>query len=103
MEGSIFSILPLLILILLGLPAMVPNFPGKVQLVWEKSVWICFFLENSSRFGLSLLDFFFSTPVVQQPIILMGGSWATTYLVNLGIKSLTKNGEALLFLRELII
>jgi hypothetical protein len=55
-------------------------------------------LENSSRFGLSLLDFFYSTPVAQQPIILMGGSWATTYLVNLGIKALTKYwGSTLIF------
>ena len=98
MEGSIFSILPLLSLIFLGLPAMVSNFPGKVQLVWEKLVWIWDCLGNSSRFGLSLLDFFFSTPVVQQPVFLMGGSWATTYLVNLGIKSLTKYwGSNLIF------
>ena len=98
MEGSIFSILPLLSLIFLGLPAMVPNFPGKVQLVWEKLVGIWDCLENSIRFGWSLLDFFFSTPVVQQPVFLIGGSWATTYLVNLGIKSLTAFwGSTLIF------
>jgi hypothetical protein len=34
MGGSILSILPLLILIFLGLPAMILNFAGKSQVVW---------------------------------------------------------------------
>ena len=64
MEGSIFSILPLLILIFLGLPAMIPNFEGKLQVVWGKSVWIWGILKNCSAVGVSLLDFFFTTPVI---------------------------------------
>ena len=88
MEGSIFSILPLLILIFLGLPAMVPNFEGKLQVVWEKSVWIWGFLENSMRVGMSLLDFFFTTPLIQLPVLMVVGSGAINYLVQIGIKSL---------------
>ena len=88
MEGSIFSILPLLILIFLGLPAMVPNFEGKLQVVWEKSVWIWGILKNCSAVGVSLLDFFFTTPVIQLPVLLVVGSGAINYLVQLGIKSL---------------
>ena len=37
MEGSNFSILPLLILIFLGLPAMVLNFEGKLQVFLGKN------------------------------------------------------------------
>ena len=88
MEGSIFSILPLLILIFLGLPAMVPNFEGKFQVVWEKSVWIWGFLKNCSRVGVSLLDYFFTTPVIQLPVLMMVSSGAINYLVQLGIKLL---------------
>jgi hypothetical protein len=87
MEGSIFSILPSLILIFLGLPAMVPKFEGKLQVVWEKSVWIWGFLKNCSRVGVSLLDFLFTTPVIQLPILIVVGSGAINYLVQLGIKS----------------
>ena len=88
MEGSIFLILPLLILIFLGLPAMVPNFEGKLQVVWEKSVRIWGFLENSMRVGVSLLDFFFTTPLIQLPVLMVVGSGAINYLVQIGIKSL---------------
>ena len=88
MEGSIFSILPLLILIFLGLPAMVPNFEGKLQVVWEKSVWIWGILKNCSAVGVSLLDFFFTTPVIQLPVLLVVGSGAINYLLQLGIKTI---------------
>ena len=88
MEGSIFSILPLLILIFLGLPAMIPNFEGKLQVVWEKSVWIWGILKNCSAVGVSLLDFFFTTPVIQLPVLLVVGSGAINYLVQLGIKTI---------------
>ena len=40
MEGSIFLILPLSFLIILGLPAIVPNFTGRLHLDLEKSVQI---------------------------------------------------------------
>ena len=87
-EGSIFSILPLLTLIFLGLPAMVPNFEGKLQVVWEKSVWIWGILKNCSAVAMSLLDFFFTTPVIQLPVLLVVGSGAINYLVQLGIKTI---------------
>ena len=51
MEGSIFSILPLLFLIILGLPAMIPNFTGKLQFAGGKSVWIWGFLVLSMQKG----------------------------------------------------
>ena len=67
---------------------MVPNFEGKLQVVWEKSVWIWGILKNCSAVAMSLLDFFFTTPVMQLPVLLVVGSGAINYLVQLGIKSL---------------
>ena len=67
---------------------MIPNFEGKLQVVWEKSVWIWGILKNCSAVGVSLLDFFFTTPVIQLPVLLVVGSGAINYLVQLGIKSL---------------
>ena len=40
MEGSKYSIFPLLILIFLSLPAIIPNFAGKLQWVRKKYVQI---------------------------------------------------------------
>ena len=81
MEGSIFSILPLLFLIFLCLPAIVPNFTGRLHLVLEKLVQYWGRLNEGYRKGLSLWDFIFSQPVVQLPICMVGGSSATAYLV----------------------
>ena len=67
---------------------MVPNFEGKLQVVWEKLVWIWGFLKNCSRVGVSLLDFFFTTPLIQLPVLMVVGSGAINYLVQIGIKSL---------------
>ena len=90
MEGSIFSILPLLFLIILGLPAMIPNFTGKLQLAGGKSVWIWGVLNRITRKGVSLLDFVFSTPVVQLAVLMVGGSGAANYWATLGIKTISK-------------
>ena len=50
MEGSIFSILPLLFLIILGLPAMIPNFTGKLQFAGENRFGFGdFWLGNAER------------------------------------------------------
>jgi len=67
---------------------MVPNFEGKLQVVWGKSVWIWGILKNCSAVGVSLLDFFFTTPVIQLPVLLVVGSGAINYLVQLGIKTI---------------
>ena len=88
MEGSIFSILPLLFLIILGLPAMIPNFTGKLQFVGEKSVWIWGLLARKYRQGVTLLDFLFSTPVVQLPVLMVGGSGTANYLAIWGINEI---------------
>ena len=90
MEGSIFSILPLIFLIILGLPAMIPNFTGKLQFVGEKSVWIWGLLARKFRKGVTLLDFLFSTPVVQLPVLMVCGSGTANYLAIWGIKILSK-------------
>ena len=90
MEGSIFSILPLLFLIILGLPAMIPNFTGKLQFAGEKSVWIWGLLARQFRKGVTLLDFLFSTPVVQLPVLMVCGSGTANYLAIWGIKILSK-------------
>ena len=99
MEGSIFSILPLLFLIFLCLPAIVPNFTGRLHLVLEKLVQFWGRLNEGYRKGVSLWDFIFSHPVVQLPICMVGGSSATAYLVqilgrkelNLGTNSVNYN------------
>ena len=89
MEGSVFSILPLLFLIFLCLPAIVPNFTGRLHLVLEKLVQFWGRLNEGYRMGVSLWDFIFSHPVVQLPICMVGGSSATAYLVQfLGRKEL---------------
>ena len=89
MEGSVFSILPLLFLIFLCLPAIVPNFTGRLHLVLEKLVQFWGRLNEGYRKGVSLWDFIFSHPVVQLPICMVGGSSATAYLVQfLGRKEL---------------
>ena len=90
MEGSIFSILPLLFLIILGLPAMVPNFTGKLRFAGGKSVWIWGLLARQFRKGVTLLDFLFSTPVVQLPVLMVCGSGTANYLAIWGIKILSK-------------
>ena len=81
MEGSIFSILPLLLLIFLGLPAIIPNFTGRLHLGLEKLVHFWGFLNEGYRKGVSLLDFILFHPVVQLPICIVGGSSAAAYLV----------------------
>ena len=99
MEWSIFSILPLLLLIFLGLPAMVPNFTGRLHLVLEKLVQFWGSLNEGYRKGVSLWDFIFSHPVVQLPICMVGGSSATAYLAQfLGSKdfNLGKNLQILI-------
>ena len=90
MEGSIFSILPLLFLIILGLPAMIPNFTGNLQLAGGKSVWIWGLLARKFRKGVTLLDFLFSTPVVQLPVLMVCGSGTANYVAIWGIKIITK-------------
>ena len=90
MEGSIFSILPLLFLIFLGLPAMIPNFTGKLQFAGGKSVWIWGLLDGIIRKGVSLLDFLFSTPVVQLPVLMVCGKGTANYLAIWGIKIISK-------------
>ena len=90
MEGSIFSILPLLFLIILGLPAMIPNFAGKLQFAGEKSVWSWGLLARQFRKGVTLLDFLFSIPVVQLPVLMVCGSGTANYLAIWGIKILSK-------------
>ena len=90
MEGSIFSILPLLFLIILGLPAMIPNFTGKLQFVGGKSVWIWVLLARKYRKGVTLLDFLFSTPVVQLPVLMVCSSGTANYVASWGIKIITK-------------
>ena len=53
MEGSIFSILPLLTLLFLALPVIIPNFAGKLQLVGKKSVLIWGCLKDGIRVGMN--------------------------------------------------
>ena len=99
MEGSIFSILPLLFLIILGLPAMIPNFTGKLQFAGEKSVWIWGFLVSQCRKGVTLLDFLISTPVIQLPVLMVCGSGTANYVAIWGIKTITKYwGKELIYL-----
>ena len=95
MEGSIFSNFPLLFLIILGLPAMIPNFTGNLQLAGGKSARIWGGLNRIIRKGVSLLDFFFSTPVVQLPVLMVGGSSAANDWANLGIKTISKYWETI--------
>ena len=83
MEGSVFSILPLLFLIFLCLPAIVPNFTGRLHLVLEKLVQFWGKLNEGYMKGVSLWDFIFSHPVVQLPICMVGGSSATAYLAQI--------------------
>ena len=90
MEGSIFSILPLLFLIILGLPAIIPNFTGKLQFAGGKSVWIWGFLVSQCRKGVTLLDFLISTPVIQLPVLMVCGSGTANYVAIWGIKILGK-------------
>ena len=99
MEGSIFSILPLLFLIILGLPAMIPNFTGKLKFAGEKSVWFWGFLVSQCRKGVTLLDFLISTPVIQLPVLMVCGSGAANYVAIWGIKTITKYwGKELIYL-----
>jgi len=91
MEGSIFSILPLLFLLILGLPAIVPDFTGRLHFGMEKSVQIWSFLKEGIRVGVSLLDLFLSTPVLQVPVFVVGGSGVIAYLSHFGLNLLTNN------------
>jgi hypothetical protein len=97
MEGSIFLILPLLLLIFLGLPAIVPNFTGRLHLGMEKLVQFLGFLNEGYRKWVSLSDFIFFHPVVQLPICMVGGSSATAYLVQNLVKTGNHLGKILKF------
>ena len=87
MEGSIFSILPLLLLIFLGLPAIIPNFTGRLHLGLEKLVQFWGFLNEGYRKVVSLWDFILFHPVVQLPICIVGSSSAAAYLVQNSVKT----------------
>jgi hypothetical protein len=58
-EGSIFSILPLFLLIFFRLPAIVPNFTGRLHLGMETLVQFSGLLNEGYRKGMSMLDFIF--------------------------------------------
>ena len=74
MEGSIVSIFPLLLVMFLGLPAIIPNFTGRLHLGLEKLVQFWGFLNEGYRKGVSLLDFILFHPVVQLPIRIVGAA-----------------------------
>ena len=59
-------------------------------------IWGC--LKDGIRVGVSLLDFFLSTPVVQVPVFMVVGSGATAHLAQVEIKLIVKNwGTTLIF------
>ena len=99
MEGSIFSILPLLFLLILGLPAIVPDFTGRLHFGMEKSVQIWGFLKESIRVVVSLMYFFLSTPVIQVPVFMVVGSGATAYLAQFGLNLIIDNLGTMLILK----
>ena len=76
---------------ILGLPAIVPDFTGRLHFGMEKSVQIWSFLKEGIRVGVSLLDFFLSTPVLQVPVFVVGGSGVIAYLSQFGLNLLTNN------------
>ena len=98
MEGSIFSILPLLILFFLASPVIIPNFSVMQHLVWGKLVKYWGNLKNGSRKCMSFLDFCFSNPVIQLPIFMLGGGSATALLMQHSIKFISKTlGNSIIF------
>ena len=98
MEGSNFSILPLLILLFLASPVIIPNFSVMQHLVWGKLVKYWGNLKNGSRKCMSFLVFCFSNPVIQLPIFMLGGGSATALLMQHSIKFISKTlGNSIIF------
>ena len=98
MEGSNFSILPLLILLFLASPVIIPNFSVMQHLVWGKLVKYWGNFKNGGRKCLSLLDFCFSNPVIQLPIFMIGGGSATAFLMQRSTKFISKTlGNSIIF------
>ena len=98
MEGSNFSILPLLILLFLASPVIIPNFSVMQHLVWGKLVKYWGNFKNGGRKCMSFLDFCFSNPVIQLPIFMFGGGSATALLMQHSIKFISKTfGNSIIF------
>ena len=98
MEGSNFSILPLLILLFLASPVIIPNFSVMQHLVWKKLVKYWGIFKNGGKKCMSLLDFCFSNPVIQLPIFMFGGGSAAAFLMQQSTKFISKTfGNLIIF------